>query len=141
MLPVLNTWIAFVAMPWTFWTWIDPALTLVVLFMLTLAVYSHCCLQPMIQNTVILLQDNGRISLSQSENHNDQRSCTPIEGELSPSSKLTYWGLYLKVKVLPENGQSNRDLWVLKSECSEANYRRLARIVLATQRKTNNGAT
>ena len=126
-------------MPWMVWTWINPIIVLVLLSLLTLAVLSRCEVVTD-NNTSIHLQENGYVSWCQSSDGEGQRDDTSVEGILTPASTLTYWGLYLKVAVAKNQQGVHVERWVLKNECSEANYRRLARVILAVQRKTNNGA-
>lgn len=126
-------------MPWMVWTWINPIIVLVLLSLLTLAVLSRCEVVTD-NNTSIHLQENGYVSWCQSSDGEGQRDDTSVEGILTPASTLTYWGLYLKVAVANNQQGVHVERWVLKNECSEANYRRLARVILAVQRKTNNGA-
>lgn len=121
------------------WTWINPIIVLVLLSLLTLAVLSRCEVVTD-NNTSIHLQENGYVSWCQSSDGEGQRDDTSVEGILTPASTLTYWGLYLKVAVANNQQGVHVERWVLKNECSEANYRRLARVILAVQRKTNNGA-
>ncbi len=86
------------------------------------------------------LTNSGRISSIDSETPPLSSHCSSAPMQIHSSSQVFPWGICLEV-VSVKRRWFDKDhshlAWVLKNECSEADYRRLARAVIFASKGTS----
>ncbi|WP_412725924.1 protein YgfX [Alteromonas sp. D210916BOD_24] len=136
------------------WTWLDPFILIVVWIGASLLLI-HQGVTSARDNTLypfrysILLSSNGEIRQITSPSHstfNVENSRERGAGvgdatlRIHPASQLFPWGIYIAVAKVKDKwfDKSHSHFgWVLRNECSEADYRRLCRAVNCVRKGTH----
>lgn len=143
-------------MPSTVWTWVDKSIALVCWSLFGLVLVSvglkHAHQEkkaPLryslsLSSTGILSQfvvePSGCWASETVKGHTSDNGATTMPMQIHSSSQLFPWGLCIEVASVKykwfERGHTHFR-WVLKNECSEANYRRLCRAIILAKKGTD----